>query len=57
MGYDGQAPHGLSFAGKAWTEQRLLQLAYAYEQASKLRQPPTVINPELAAYCGSSAAE
>ncbi|HZP12698.1 MAG TPA: amidase family protein [Nevskiaceae bacterium] len=53
MGYDGQNPHGLSFAGKAWTEQRLLQLAYAYEQASKLRQPPAAINPQLAAFCGS----
>jgi amidase len=53
MGYDGQAPHGLSFAGKAWSEQRLLQLAYAYEQATRLRQPPTMINPDLAAFCGS----
>jgi amidase len=53
MGYDGQTPHGLSFAGKAWTEQRLLQLAYAYEQATKLRRPATVINPQLAAFCGS----
>jgi amidase len=52
MGYDGLAPHGLSFAGKAFTEQRLLQLAYAYEQATKLRQPPTDINPDLAAFCG-----
>jgi len=51
MGYDGQSPHGLSFAGKAFTEQRLLQLAYAYEQATKLRQPPTDINPDLAAFC------
>jgi amidase len=51
MGYDGQVPSGLSFASTAFTEEKLLGFAYAYEQASKLRQPPTDINPELAAYC------
>ena len=34
-------PVGLSFIGGAWTEARLIGLAYAYEQASKLRRPPT----------------
>ena len=51
MGYVGQTPHGLSFAGKAFTEQRLLALAYDYEQATKLRRPATVINPQLAKFC------
>lgn len=54
MGYVGQVPHGLSFAGKAFMEARLLALAYAYEQATLLRQPATVLNPQLAAFCPNS---
>jgi amidase len=34
-------PVGMSFIGGAWSEARLIGLAYAYEQASKLRRPPT----------------
>lgn len=34
-------PVGLSFIGGAWSEPVLLKLAYAYEQASKHRRPPT----------------
>jgi amidase len=34
-------PVGLSFVGRAWSEPTLLKLAYAYEQASKARRPPT----------------
>jgi amidase len=33
-------PLGLSFAGRAWSEHKLLRLAYAFEQASQVRQPP-----------------
>ncbi|WP_428661057.1 amidase family protein [Reyranella sp.] len=33
-------PLGITFAGRAWSEARLLQLAYAYEQASDARRPP-----------------
>ena len=33
-------PLGLTFAGRAWSEARLLRLAYAYEQASMARRPP-----------------
>lgn len=33
-------PVGLTFIGTAWTEGRLLALAYAYEQATKHRKPP-----------------
>jgi amidase len=33
-------PLGVTFAGKAWSEHKLLRLAYAYEQASKMRKPP-----------------
>jgi amidase len=33
-------PLGISFAGRAWSEHRLLRLAYAFEQASRMRKPP-----------------
>ena len=33
-------PVGISFIGPAWSEQRLIALAYAYEQATKHRRPP-----------------
>ncbi len=36
-------PVGLSFIGAAWTEGQLISLAYAYEQASKARKPPTLL--------------
>jgi len=34
-------PVGISFVGRAWSEQKLIVLAYAYEQATKKRHPPT----------------
>jgi amidase len=33
-------PVGLSFFGRAWTEPKLLALAYAFEQATKARKSP-----------------
>jgi amidase len=33
-------PVGLSFMGAAWSEPTLIRIAYAYEQATKWRQPP-----------------
>ena len=33
-------PQGATFTGRAWSEHKLLRLAYAYEQASKARRPP-----------------
>jgi amidase len=33
-------PVGLSFIGRAWSEQKLIALAYAFEQATKHRRPP-----------------
>jgi amidase len=33
-------PVGLSFVGSAWSEPSLLRLAYATEQATKIRRPP-----------------
>ena len=35
-------PVGLSFFGRAWSEPTLLKLAYAFEQATKLRKPPQI---------------
>jgi amidase len=33
-------PVGVSFIGRAWSEATLIKLAYAYEQATRLRRPP-----------------
>jgi amidase len=41
MGQAFGLPVGLTFIGTAWTEGRLISLAYAYEQATKHRKPPT----------------
>jgi amidase len=46
-GYNGKVPEGLSFFGQAWTERKLVNFAYAYEQASHKREPPTVVNGTL----------
>lgn len=41
MGMLDGMPLGLSLVGPAWSEAELLNLGYAYEQASHLRVPPT----------------
>jgi amidase len=33
-------PVGLAFMGRRWSEPKLIALAYAFEQATKHRQPP-----------------
>jgi amidase len=38
-------PLGITFAGRAWSEHKLLRLAYAFEQASNLRKPPPGLAP------------
>lgn len=38
-------PLGVAFAGRAWSEHKLLRLAYAYEQASRMRKPPPGLAP------------
>lgn len=51
MGYVGKQPHGLSFVGRAFSEELLLALAFDYEQATQLRRPPHEKNPDLRAFC------
>ncbi|MDA8021330.1 MAG: amidase family protein [Thermoanaerobaculia bacterium] len=46
MGFVGDhLPVGLSILGDAWTEGRLIELAYSYEQATKHRKPPASAPP------------
>ena len=40
MGLSAGLPVGITFAGPAWSEARLIGLAYDYEQASQARVPP-----------------
>ena len=40
MGFVWELPVGISFFGRAWSEGKLISLAYAYEQQSKTRKPP-----------------
>jgi amidase len=34
-------PLGITFAGRAWSEHKLLRLAYAFEQVAHMRKPPS----------------
>lgn len=43
MGFIDELPVGISFFGKAWSEPMLLEIAYAYEQATKHRKAPKYI--------------
>jgi amidase len=40
MGFVFGLPVGISFFGRAWSEPRLIKLAFAYEQMTKARTPP-----------------
>jgi amidase len=42
-GFVGDLPVGILFMGRAWSESRLISLAFAYEQASRHRRPPRFI--------------
>lgn len=40
MGYIDGLPVGLSFFGRAWSEPELIEIAYAFEQATNVRKAP-----------------
>jgi Asp-tRNA(Asn)/Glu-tRNA(Gln) amidotransferase A subunit family amidase len=39
----GRYPAGVSFLGRMWDDRQLLDIAYAYEQATKHRRPPETV--------------
>jgi len=39
-GFVGGMPVGVSFFGRAWSEPKLIKIAYAFEQVTKARKPP-----------------
>lgn len=46
MGYTrGTLPAGMTIYGRAWSEAKLIKLAYAYEQATRHRRPPASTPP------------
>jgi Asp-tRNA(Asn)/Glu-tRNA(Gln) amidotransferase A subunit family amidase len=46
MGYVGDGlPVGLQIFGDAWSEPRLIELAYSFEQATRHRHPPAAVPP------------
>jgi len=47
MGFVDELPVGLSFFGRAWSEPVLLEIAYAYETATKHRRAPKIEMKDL----------
>jgi amidase len=41
-GFAAGLPIGVSFVGKAWNEKQLIEIAYAFEQATEARQAPSL---------------
>jgi amidase len=55
-GFVGHLPVGVSFIGGRWSEPELIGLAYAFEQASHIRVPPTFLASTSAAAATRGAA-
>ena len=46
MGYTGEdLPSGLQIVGRPWSEPALIEIGYAYEQATRHRKPPASVPP------------
>ncbi len=46
MGYTYEdLPSGLQIVGRPWTEPTLIEIGYAYEQATRHRHPPSTVPP------------
>jgi len=45
--YNGTTPYGIVFQGPAWSDANLLAYAYVFEQATKARIPPTMLDHSL----------
>ena len=45
--YASGLPFGLEFSARPWTDGDLLSIAYAWEQATHLRKPPTLVDKGL----------
>lgn len=46
MGFIDGLPVGISFFGRAWSEPILIEIAYAYEQATMRRRAPEFLDPD-----------
>jgi amidase len=53
MGISNGLPLGIVFMGAAWSEPRLIELGYAYEQLTRAREPPKYL-PSLPAIAKSA---
>jgi amidase len=42
-GYASGLPVGISFFGRAWSEAKLIRIAFSFEQAANARRPPTYL--------------
>lgn len=49
-GYIDGLPLGMQILGRRWDEAKIIQYAYAYEQATRHRRPPPTVPPLTAAY-------
>ena len=54
-GYAGPLPIGVTFIGGRWDEPNLIALAYAFEQATHVRVPPSFLATTSAAAANTSA--